>query len=376
MNKSNSLYIIIALVVGLIAAVFIMMNIKTPSVVKVDDKLKVGFVYLTTPGDHGWTYAHEVGRQQVIEHFGEKVKTTYIENVPEGPDAERVIRELVKQGNDIIFTTSFGYMDPTLKVAKENPNVKFDHITGYKRSKNMATGNIRFYEGRYIQGVVAGLMTNSNKIGYVNSFPIPETIQGINSFARGLRSVNKDATIKVVWVNSWYDPVKEADAAKVLIAEGADVLTQHTDSPAMLQTAEKAGVLGFGQGSDMEKFAPKAQLFASVNNWGPYYIEQIQKVIDGTWSTGDGPDHWAGNTWKGIADDYLLISEFKNMPQNVAEAADIAKNGIAKGTLNIFEGPMLDNQGNVILNQGEVLDDGGLWAMNYYVEGVEGKIPN
>ena len=340
------------------------------------EPLKVGFVYLTTPGDHGWTYAHEVGRQQVDNHFGNKVKTTYVENVPEGPDAARVIRELAKQGNEIIFTTSFGYMDPTLKVSKEFPNVKFDHITGYKRSKNMATGNIRFYEGRYIQGVVAGLMTESNKIGYINSFPIPETIQGINAFARGLRSVNKDATIKVVWVNAWYDPVKEADAAKVLIAEGADILTQHTDSPAMLQTAEKAGVLGFGQGSDMVKFAPKAQLFASVNNWGPYYIEQIQKVMDGSWSTGDGPDHWAGNTWKGLAEDYLIISEHRNMPDSVAVEATAAENGIANGTLNIFEGPMKDNQGNIILKSGEVLDDAGLWAMNYYVEGVEGKIPN
>ncbi|MDP6217124.1 MAG: BMP family ABC transporter substrate-binding protein, partial [Alphaproteobacteria bacterium] len=232
------------------------------------DKLKVGFVYLTNPGDHGWTYAHEVGRQQLQDHFGDKVETTYVENIPEGPDAARVIRELVAQGNKVIFTTSFGYMEPTLKVAKEYPDVMFDHITGYKRAPNMATGNIRFYEGRYVQGVVAGLTTKSNTIGYLAAFPIPEVIQGINSFARGLRSVNKNASIKVVWVNSWYDPVKEADAAKVLIAEGADVLAQHTDSPAMLQTAEKAGVKGFGQSSDMHKFAPKAQLFSSVNNWG------------------------------------------------------------------------------------------------------------
>jgi len=234
------------------------------------DAMKVGFVYLTNPGDHGWTYAHEMGRQAVEARFGDKVETTYVENVPEGPDAARVIRELAKQGNEMIFTTSFGYMDPTLKVSKEFPNVKFDHITGYKRSDNMATGNIRFYEGRYVQGVVAGLMTKSNKIGYLGAFPIPEVIQGINAFAQGLRSVNKDAEISVVWVNSWYDPVKESDAAKVLIAEGSDILAQHTDSPAMLQTAEKAGVLGFGQSSDMHEFAPNAQLFSSVNNWGPY----------------------------------------------------------------------------------------------------------
>jgi len=340
------------------------------------DAMKVGFVYLTNPGDHGWTYAHEMGRQAVEARFGDKVETTYVENVPEGPDAARVIRELAKQGNQMIFTTSFGYMDPTLKVSKEFPDVKFDHITGYKRSPNMATGNIRFYEGRYVQGVVAGLMTKSNKIGYLGAFPIPEVIQGINAFAQGLRSVNADAEISVVWVNSWYDPVKESDAAKVLIAEGADILAQHTDSPAMLQTAEKAGALGFGQSSDMHEFAPNAQLFSSVNNWGPYYIDQIEKAMNGTWSTGEGPNHWAGNTWKGIGEDYLVLTEFKNMPADVAAAATAARDGIADGSLVIFKGPMKDNKGNVILNEGEALDDGGLWAMNYYVDGVAGNIPN
>ena len=340
------------------------------------DAMKVGFVYLTNPGDHGWTYAHEMGRQAVEARFGDKVETTYVENVPEGPDAARVIRELAKQGNEMIFTTSFGYMDPTLKVSKEFPNVKFDHITGYKRSDNMATGNIRFYEGRYVQGVVAGMMTKSNKIGYLGAFPIPEVIQGINAFAQGLRSVNKDAEISVVWVNSWYDPVKESDAAKVLIAEGADILAQHTDSPAMLQTAEKAGALGFGQSSDMHEFAPNAQLFSSVNNWGPYYISQIEKAMDGSWSTGEGPNHWAGNTWKGIGEDYLVLTEFKNMPADVAAAATAARDGIADGSLVIFQGPMSDNKGNVVLKDGEALDDGGLWAMNYYVDGVAGNIPN
>ena len=340
------------------------------------DAMKVGFVYLTNPGDHGWTYAHEMGRQAVEARFGADVETTYVENVPEGPDAARVIRELAKQGNQMIFTTSFGYMDPTLKVSKEFPEVKFDHITGYKRSGNMATGNIRFYEGRYVQGVVAGMMTKSNKIGYLGAFPIPEVIQGINAFAQGLRSVNKDAEISVVWVNSWYDPVKESDAAKVLIAEGADILAQHTDSPAMLQTAEKAGALGFGQSSDMHEFAPNAQLFSSVNNWGPYYISQIEKAMDGSWTTGEGPDHWAGNTWKGIGEDYLVLTEFKNMPADVAAAATAARDGIADGSLVIFKGPMSDNKGNVVLKDGEALDDGGLWAMNYYVDGVAGNIPN
>ena len=340
------------------------------------DPLKVGFVYLTNPGDHGWTYAHEVGRQDLQAHFGDKIETNFVENVAEGPDAARVIRELVEQGNGVIFTTSFGYMDPTLKVSKEFPNVKFHHITGYKRSENMATGNIRFYEGRYVQGVVAGLMTKTNKIGYLGAFPIPEVIQGINAFASGLRSVNKEASISVVWVNSWYDPVKESDAAKVLIAEGADLLAQHTDSPAMLQTAEKAGVKGFGQSSDMHEFAPNAQLFSSVNNWGPYYIQQVQHVMDGSWTTGEGPDHWAGNTWNGLGDDYLVLTEFKNMPADIAAKATAARDGIASGSLNIFEGPMMDNKGNEVLATGAVLDDGGLWAMNYYLDGVLGDLPN
>jgi simple sugar transport system substrate-binding protein len=340
------------------------------------DPLKVGFVYLTNPGDHGWTYAHEVGRQDLQAHFGDKIETNFVENVAEGPDAARVIRELVEQGNEVIFTTSFGYMDPTLKVSKEFPNVKFHHITGYKRSENMATGNIRFYEGRYVQGIVAGLMTKTNKIGYLGAFPIPEVIQGINAFASGLRSVNKEASISVVWVNSWYDPVKESDAAKVLIAEGADLLAQHTDSPAMLQTAEKAGVKGFGQSSDMHEFAPNAQLFSSVNNWGPYYIQQVQHVMDGSWTTGEGPDHWAGNTWNGLGDDYLVLTEFKNMPADIAAKATAARDGIASGSLNIFEGPMMDNKGNEVLATGAVLDDGGLWAMNYYLDGVLGDLPN
>jgi len=342
-----------------------------------DKKVKVGFVYLTTPGDHGWTYAHEVGRQDVIKHFGDKVETTFVENVPEGPDATRVIRDLAKQGNDIIFTTSFGYMDPTLKVAKEFPEVKFDHITGYKRAPNMATGNIRFYEGRYVQGVVAGLMTKSNKIGYIASFPIPEVIQGINAFGLGLRSVNKDAEVSVIWVNTWYDPVKEADAAKVHIAEGADILAQHTDSPAMLQTAEKAGVYGFGQSSDMKAFAPKAQLFSSVNNWGPYYVSQIQALMDGSWTTGDGPDHWAGNTWAGMADDFLVLTPFENMPADVAKAAQKAADDIKSGTNKIFTGPIRDNTGAEKVPAGKTLNDGELFTtLDYYVEGVVGKIPD
>ncbi|MDC0100961.1 BMP family ABC transporter substrate-binding protein [Alphaproteobacteria bacterium] len=353
-----------------------LVGLTTVTTANAADKVKVGFVYLTTPGDHGWTYAHEVARQDVEKHFGDKVVTTFVENVPEGPDSARVIRELAKQGNEIIFTTSFGYMDHTIKVAKEFPNVKFEHITGYKRSPNVATGNIRFYEGRYVQGVVAGLMTKSNKIGYLASFPIPEVIQGINAFGIGLRSVNPKAEVSVIWVNSWYDPVKEADAAKVHIAEGADILAQHTDSPAMLQTAQKAGVHGFGQSSDMKAFAPKAQLFSSVNNWGPYYISKIQQMMDGKWSTGEGPDHWAGNTWVGMADDYLVLSPFENMPSDVAAAAAKAAADIKSGQNKIFTGPIKDNSGKIRVPAGKTLNDGELFqTLDYYVDGISGKIP-
>ena len=353
-----------------------LVGLTTVTTANAADKVKVGFVYLTTPGDHGWTYAHEVARQDVEKHFGDKVVTTFVENVPEGPDSARVIRELAKQGNEIIFTTSFGYMDHTIKVAKEFPNVKFEHITGYKRSPNVATGNIRFYEGRYVQGVVAGLMTKSNKIGYLASFPIPEVIQGINAFGIGLRSVNPKAEVSVIWVNSWYDPVKEADAAKVHIAEGADILAQHTDSPAMLQTAQKAGVHGFGQSSDMKVFAPKAQLFSSVNNWGPYYVAKIQQLMDGTWSTGDGPDHWAGNTWLGMSDDYLVLSPFENMPADVAKAAAKAAADVKSGKIKIFTGPIKDNAGKTRVPAGKTLNDGELFqTLDYYVDGISGKIP-
>jgi len=374
--KSRSFFSLGAVLTAASVAMFSMADMVGSRAAEAADKVKVGFVYLTTPGDHGWTYAHEVGRQQVEKHFGDKVETTYVENVPEGPDSARVIRELAKKGNDIIFTTSFGYMDHTLKVAKEFPNVKFEHITGYKRSPNMATGNIRFYEGRYVQGIVAGMMTKSNKIGYIASFPIPEVIQGINAFGLGLRSVNPKAEVSVIWVNSWYDPVKEADAAKVHIAEGADILAQHTDSPAMLQTAEKAGVYGFGQSSDMKAFAPKAQLFSSVNNWGPYYIEKIQQLMDGKWNTGEGPDHWAGNVWAGMALDYLVLSPFENMPADVAAAAAKAAADIKSGKNKIFTGPIKDNTGKERVPAGKTLNDGELFTtLDYYVDGVKGKIP-
>jgi simple sugar transport system substrate-binding protein len=374
--KLKTLFSIRAVSVALSVSVFGLVSIAGMNSLQAAEKLRAAFVYFTNPGDHGWTYAHDEARKEVQKHFGEKVQTSFVENVVEGPDSVRVIRELAKQGNDVIFTTSFGYMDYTLKVAKEFPDVKFEHISGYKRSPNMATGNVRYYEGRYVQGLVAGLMSKTNKIGYLASFPIPEVIQGINAFGIGLRSVNPKAEVSVVWVNSWYDPVKEADAAKVLIAEGADILAQHTDSPAMLQTAQKAGVHGFGQASDMKAFAPKAQLFSSVNNWTPYYITKIQQILDGKWSTGDGPDHWAGNTWLGMADDYLVLSPFENMPADVTKAATKAAADIKSGKNKIFTGPINDNSGTLRVPAGKTLNDGELFTtLDYYVEGVIGKIP-
>jgi simple sugar transport system substrate-binding protein len=374
--KLKTLFSIRTVSAALSVSVFGLVSIAGMNSLQAAEKLRAAFVYFTNPGDHGWTYAHDEARKEVQKHFGEKVQTSFVENVVEGPDSVRVIRELAKQGNDVIFTTSFGYMDYTLKVAKEFPDVKFEHISGYKRSPNMATGNVRYYEGRYVQGLVAGLMSKTNKIGYVASFPIPEVIQGINAFGIGLRSVNPKAEVSVVWVNSWYDPVKEADAAKVLIAEGADILAQHTDSPAMLQTAQKAGVHGFGQASDMKAFAPKAQLFSSVNNWTPYYITKIQQILDGKWSTGDGPDHWAGNTWLGMADDYLVLSPFENMPADVAKAAAKAAADIKSGKNKIFTGPINDNSGTLRVPAGKTLNDGELFTtLDYYVDGVKGKIP-
>jgi basic membrane protein A len=329
--------------------------------------LKVGFIYVGPIGDHGWTYRHNEGRLAVEKALGDKVATTYVESVSEGADAERVITQLASSGHDLIFTTSFGYMNPTLKVAKKFPNVKFEHATGYKRADNVSTYSGRFYEGRYVQGVIAGMMTKTNVAGYVASFPIPEVVRGINSFIRGMRSVNPDATVKVVWVNSWYDPGKEGDAAKALIDQGADIISQHTDSPAPLQTAENRGVLGFGQASDMIKFAPKAQLTAIVDDWNPYYVQQAKAVLDGTWESMD--------TWHGLKEGMVAMAPFTNMPDDVAAKAQETLDMIKSGALHPFQGPVVNQAGEVVAEEGTVLDDGVLLGMNYYVEGVEGSLP-
>ncbi|MFK7996350.1 MAG: BMP family ABC transporter substrate-binding protein [Granulosicoccus sp.] len=332
------------------------------------DPVKVGFVYVGPVGDHGWTYRHDVGRQAIESQLGDQVTTTFVESVPEGADAERVIRKLASTGHDLIFTTSFGFMNPTVKVAKDFPDVKFEHATGYKRAANVSTYAARFYEGRSVIGTMAGMMTKTNTIGYIGSFPIPEVVRGINAFTIAMRKVNPDATVKVVWVNSWYDPGKEADAAKALIDQGADIITQHTDSPAPLQVAQERGVFAFGQASDMAAFAPSAQLTSIIDNWDAYYVERAQAVIDGSWESQD--------TWDGIASGMVEFPEYSaDVPEDVRAAADVVREGIIDGSLHPFQGPVFSQSGEELLADGEVYDDKTLLGMNFYVEGVQGELP-
>jgi basic membrane protein A and related proteins len=328
---------------------------------------KVGFIYVGPIGDHGWSYRHDVGRLAIDKALGGKVKTTYIESVKEGPDAERVIQQLASSGHNLIFTTSFGFMNPTLKVAKRFPNVKFEHATGYKRADNVSTYSARFYEGRYVAGVIAGKMTKSNVVGYVGSFPIPEVVRGVNAFLLGARSVNPKVTIKVVWVSTWYDPGKEADAAKALIDQGADIITQHTDSPAPLQVAENRGVYGFGQASDNIHFAPKAQLTAIIDNWDSYYVSRAKAVVDGTWKSED--------VWGGLKAGMVSMAPYSNMPADVVSLARETEEAIKSGKVHPFQGPIKDQDGTVRAAAGKIIDDGTLLGMNWYVEGVEGKLP-
>ena len=331
------------------------------------DELKVGFIYVGPIGDHGWTYQHHQGLLAVEEEFGDHVETIYVESVAEGPDAERAITRLARQGAGLIFTTSFGFMDPTVKVAARFPDVKFEHATGYKRADNVSTYSARFYEGRYIIGQIAAQMSEAGVAGYIASFPIPEVVRGINSFLLGAQTINPDFKLKVIWVNTWFDPGKEADAAKVLIGQGADIITQHTDSTAPLQIAEEQGVIGFGQASDMHEFAPNAQLTAIIDEWAPYYVERTRAVLEGTWESID--------TWDGIAPGMVRMSEYQNMPEEVAALARETEAMIASGELHPFKGPIYNQEGEMVIGEGEVLDDGTLLGMNWYVQGVDDKLP-
>ncbi|MDA7982735.1 MAG: BMP family ABC transporter substrate-binding protein [Alphaproteobacteria bacterium] len=332
------------------------------------EPLKVGFVYVGPVGDHGWTYRHDIGRRAVEEEFGDKVSTTFVESVNEGPDAERVISRLASEGHDLIFTTSFGFMNPTIKAAERFPDVRFEHATGYKRADNVSTYAGRFYEGRYVSGVMAGHLSEGGVIGYVGSFPIPEVVRGVNAFLLGARSVRPDIRVQVVWVNSWYDPGRERDAAQVLIDRGADVITQHTDSPAPLQAAAAAGVYAFGQASDMIAFAPDTQVTAVVDNWDRYYVARARAVLDGDWESSD--------TWGGLDTGMVEMAAYTNVPESVASAARAAEAAVRSGEHRIFTGPLVSRDGVRKIGEGEVLDDDALLAMDWFLEGVEGELPN
>lgn len=326
--------------------------------------LKAAFVYIGPVGDHGWTYAHEQGRLAAAKKFGGRIETTIVENVDEGPDSERVIRRLAEEGNELIFTTSFGYMNPTLKVAKRFKNVRFEHATGYQRAPNMSTYNARFYEGRAVCGLIAGHMSKSGVAGYIASFPIPEVVMGINAFTLAARSVNPKFRTNVLWVSTWYDPAKEADAAKALIDQGADVIAQHTDSPAALQACEQRGLMAFGQAWDMSAFAPTAHLTAIANKWDVYYIDRIEKALNGSWKSGD--------TWWGMREGMVEMTPFNNrIPGDVQAAAMAMQNGIMDGSRNAFGGPIRDQSGAQRLGAGAVMNDGDLHKMDWYVEGVQ-----
>jgi simple sugar transport system substrate-binding protein len=332
------------------------------------DKLKVGFIYLGPIGDLGWTYQHELARQAMVKEFGDKVETTFLENVSEGPDSERSIEQLARAGNKLIFTTSFGYMEPTLKVAKKYPNVHFEHATGYKRDKNMATYSGRFYEGRYIQGIIAAKMSKAGVLGYIGSFPIPEVISGINATILGAQTINPNIKVKIIWANSWFDPGKEADAAKALLDQGADVIMQHTDSPAAMQIASERGKLAFGQDSEMIKFGPKAQLTSIMDNWAPYYIDRVKAELDGKWASQD--------TWGGLKSKLVVMAPYTNMPDDVKKLAMDTEAAITEGKLFPFKCPIMGQDGKEVeCKGGDHLADEQALGMNFYVKGIDDKIP-
>ena len=332
------------------------------------DKLKVGFIYVGPIGDLGWTYQHDVGRQALVKELGDKIETTYLENVPEGPDAERSIEQLARAGNKLIFTTSFGYMDSTLKVAKKYPNVHFEHATGYKRNPNMSTYSAKWYQGRYIQGLIAAKMSKSGVLGYIGSFPIPEVVSGINATMLAAQTINPNIKIKIIWANTWFDPGKEADAAKALIDQGADVIMQHTDSPAAMQIASERGKLAFGQDSEMIKFGPKTQLTSILDTWGPYYIERVKAELAGTWKS--------ENTWGGLDSHMFAMAPYTNMPDDVKKMAEDAQAAISAGKLHPFKCPIVGQDGKPVeCKGGDHLDDGQILGMNFYVKGIDDKLP-
>jgi simple sugar transport system substrate-binding protein len=334
------------------------------------EPLKIAFAYVGPVGDGGWTFAHDNARKAIEKEFGDKIVTTFAENVKEGPDAERVIRDMVGQGNKLIFGTTFGYMDYMLKVAADNPDVKFEHATGYKTAPNLRTYDSRTYEGAYMAGIIAGGMTKTNVLGVVGSVPIPEVVRNINSFTLGAQSVNPKIKTKVVWVGDWFNPPKETEAATALINGGADILMQNTDSSAVLQTAEKMGKRGFGWDSDMSAYGPKAHLGSAVINWEPYYKSRIQAMLDGTWKS--QPE----KIWWGVKEGAIdFVSLAADVPDAAKKKLDEVKAGLKDGSLVIWKGPIMDNSGKEVLAKDKVADDNFLGGINFYVKGVEGKVP-
>jgi basic membrane protein A and related proteins len=352
----------------LAAAAAVLLSASLGGAASAADKLKVGFIYLGPVGDLGWTYQHELARQALVKEFGDKVETTFLENVPEGPDAERAIEQLVRAGNKLIFTTSFGYMDPTLKVAKKYPNVHFEHCSGYKRDKNMSTYSARWYQGRYIQGQIAAKMSKAGVLGYIGSFPIPEVVSGINATMLGALSVNPNMKVKIIWVNSWFDPGKEADAAKALLDQGADIITQHTDSPAPMQIVSERGKFAFGQDSEMIKFGPKAQLTSILDTWAPYYIARVKAEMDGTWKESD--------VWGGLDTKMFEMAPYTNMPDDVKKLAEDTQAALTSGKLQPFKCPVVGQDGkDVECKGGDHLADEQILSMNYYIKGIDDKLP-
>lgn len=330
--------------------------------------LKIAFAYVGPVGDGGWTFAHDNGRKAIEKEFGDKVVTSFVEKVPESADAERVIRDMAGQGNTLIFGTTFGYMEPMLKVAADTKGVKFEHATGYKTAENMRTYDSRTYEGAYMAGVIAGKMTKTNTLGVVGSIPIPEVIRNINSFTLGAQSVNPKVKTRVVWVGDWFNPPKETEAATALINGGADVLMQNTDSSAVLQTAEKMGKRAFGWDSDMTAYGPKAHLGSAVINWAPYYIKATRDALEGKWAT--------GQSWWGVKEGAIdMVSIAADVPDESKKKIDEIKAGLKDGSFSIWKGPIVGQDGKPVLKKDEVADDKFLGGINFYVKGVEGKIP-
>jgi len=330
-----------------------------------EEKVKVGFVYVGPASDGGWSWAHDQGRLYLEEKLG--VETMFKESVSEGPEVEKVLNDMIDLGANVIFTTSYGFMDFTETVAKQHPDVKFLHCSGYKTLDNMSNYFGRMYEPRYLSGIVAAMKTESDTIGYVAAFPLPEVVRAINAFTLGVQSIKPDAVVKVKWVNSWYDPIREKEAALALLDEGVDVIAQHADTPGPQQAAEERGKWSIGYNADMSAAAPKAYMTSPLWNWGPYYVEQVQAVMDGTWKS--------SSVWEGMKDGIVSLAPLTEIaPQGAKEAIEKAQAEITEGKLQVFEGPLKDQTGTVRVPEGTVMEDEEVWMMDWFVEGVEGKV--